>query len=262
MISGRKLFRQVGSSYMCYAKLLGLRGFGQAAPKTHPHLFNNEGEVTPGITKEEYSKRRNILMEEIAKSDLGEKHSNHIVIIPSSTRLFMSHDVPYPFRQNTDFSYICGFLEPDSVLILHNVNKSSLPEHKSVLFVPKRDPKKELWEGRRSGIDGAIELTGVDTAYNAEDLERYLQLYLKQTSDFVIWYQYNRPPNVEYHFKCIQPFINQDRQCAVDSPVRIFHKIRLCKSEAEIQLMKKTCKIAAEAFKSVMAFSHAGVCNY
>lgn len=33
-------------------------------------------------------------------------------------------------------------------------------QYQSHLFVPRRDPMKELWNGPRAGTDGALEHTG------------------------------------------------------------------------------------------------------
>ena len=116
------------------------------------------------------------MMEAIAETIPAQNFNRHIVIIPSATKLYMSNDIPYQFRQNTDFLYLCGFQEPDSLLILENFG--ALPDHKSVLFVPKKDPVRELWEGSRSGIEGAVALTGVDETHNNEDIGEYLNKYL------------------------------------------------------------------------------------
>ena len=99
-------------------------------------------------------------MEAIAETIPAQNFNRHIVIIPSATKLYMSNDIPYQFRQNTDFLYLCGFQEPDSLLILENFG--ALPDHKSVLFVPKKDPVRELCiGGSRGGREGRTPPLGV-----------------------------------------------------------------------------------------------------
>jgi len=51
-------------------------------------------------------------------------------------------------------------MEPDCVLVLES--HSPLPDHKAVLYVRPRDPRKELWDGPRAGEQDAVEFTGVD----------------------------------------------------------------------------------------------------
>lgn len=234
-----------------------IRCFGQPVPQTHPHLVKT-GEVTPGITLEEYKARRVLFMHSIANAFEKNQQRDHIVIIPSAPKTYMTHDIPYPFRQNTDFLYLCGFQEPDSVLVLE-AKSGKLPDCHSTLFVPKKDPQRELWDGPRSGVDGALELTGVDAAENIDDLEHYLQMYSQSTRGFVLWYNYSKPVHGQFHAKHFMEFMKLNKNGFTENPRRIVQSLRLFKSPSEIRLMQKTCDIASTAFEEVMKFSEPGV---
>ena len=229
------------------------RFFGQPAAQTHPHLIQ-AGEVTPGITVAEYQQRRADLTERLIQSPQSHSYNKHIIIIPSATKVFMSNDIPYHFRQNTDFLYLCGFQEPNSVLVLES--SSSMSEYKSTLFVPKRDPSKELWEGARSGVDGSVTLTGVDCAYNTDDLGHYLGTFSKENSNYLTWYDSYKPAHVEFHFRYFTEF---NKNHPLESPRKIIQSQRWIKSSAEIALMQKSCDIAGKAMTDVMDFSYPGV---
>ena len=181
----------------------------------------------------------------------------HIVIIPSATKQYMTEDIPYPFRQNSNFVYLCGFQEPNSILVLES--GEAWPSHMATLFVPKKDPHKELWEGARSGMEGATELTGVENAYNIEDLERYLQTYEKADQTGVVWYNYQNPSHREPHVKCVETFVKKHQTGSVQNPNILIQLLRVLKSPAEAALMQQSCDISSEAYKKVMAYSHPGV---
>ena len=140
------------------------------------------------------------------------------------------------------------------MLILES--SASMSDYKSTLFVPKRDPTKELWEGARSGVDGSVEITGVDSAYNTDELERYLSKYSISNSNFITWYDSHKPAHVEFHFRYITQFL-KDQQ--VESPRKLIQSQRWIKSLAEIALMQKSCDIASHAIRETMRFSHPGV---
>lgn len=197
-------------------------------------------------------------MESVAKTFQRNQQKDHIVIIPSASKSYMTHDIPYPFRQDTDFLYLCGFLEPDSMLVLES-SSGSLPEHRASLFVPKKDPHRELWDGPRSGIDGAITLTGVDEAYNMEDFGSYLQNYLKTHKGFVSWYSFSKPVHPVFHLKYITDFLKQNKSGYTESPRGLIQALRLFKSPAEVNLMQKSCDIAGNAFQEVIKYSYPGV---
>ncbi|CAL1532454.1 unnamed protein product [Lymnaea stagnalis] len=234
---------------------VSVRWFGQPAAQTHPHLIA-EGEVTPGITRKEFHKRRCRLVEsavEVFKGVKSVKH--HLFVFPSATTVYMTNDIPYPFRQNSDFLYFCGFQEPDSVLLIEANSKSSSGEHLAHLFVPRKDAAKELWDGPRSGAEGALMLTGVDGAFNSNELEKFLQLYNKDHKDYILWYNHAKPCHEDFHNRVIGQVMRDQRHKCVENTAPLSHKLRAVKSAAEIQLIQQSVSIASEAFVEVMKFS-------
>lgn len=66
--------------------------------------------MTPGLTLEEFETRRSNLMKSLPKGST-------VVSLGYGTR-YMTNNIFYPFHQNTDFWYLCGFNEPDAAMIL------------------------------------------------------------------------------------------------------------------------------------------------
>ncbi|KAK3597488.1 hypothetical protein CHS0354_041909 [Potamilus streckersoni] len=235
------------------------RNFGQPAPQTHPHLLK-EGEVTPGITKSEYEERRNMLVRSaVNSSPVKESVKSHIMIFPSASKTYMTKDIPYPFRQNTEFLYLCGFKEPDSVLVLECDILNKKINHKSVLFVPGKDPEKELWDGLRSGNTGSLQITGVSEAYNIEELGNYFNNYCKRHREYVVWYCFGAPPHKHFHEGIIGDFLKQSYNKPKEDTRQGVQKLQLIKSPAEIELMKTSIEIASQAFQNVIPFSYSGI---
>ena len=79
------------------------------------------------IKPEVHARRREAFMQQLA--------TNSIAVIPANIEFTRSRDTEFAFRQNSDFQYLCGFPEPDAVLVL-------LPDdNKSVMFCRERDSK-------------------------------------------------------------------------------------------------------------------------
>src|SRR6266568_4108259 len=76
---------------------------------------------------------------------------NSVAIVPAAREAVRSHDTNYRYRQNSDFFYLTGFEEPDAIAVI----APSL-EKKFTLFVRARDPEREIWDGYRAGVDGAV----------------------------------------------------------------------------------------------------------
>src|SRR2546423_15721556 len=82
-------------------------------------------------------------------------------IFPAAPAAIRNNDVEHEYRQDSDFYYLTGFDEMESVLVLTTRH----PDHRMVLFVRTRDPEGEVWDGARAGIDGAVRAFGADAAF-------------------------------------------------------------------------------------------------
>ena len=82
-----------------------------------------------------------------------------------------ANDVDYVFHQDPSFYYLTGYREPNAVLVLFSDNQkdSSGTLYNEILYVQKNDPRAEMWNGKRLGIEGAKTELGFKVAKNAED---------------------------------------------------------------------------------------------
>ena len=93
-----------------------------------------------------------------------------IAILPAAQVTHRNSDVEHPYRQDSDFYYLTGFVEPEAVAVL--VPGRAAAEY--ILFVRDRDPLRETWDGRRAGPDGAVERFAADDAFPISDLDEIL----------------------------------------------------------------------------------------
>ncbi|XP_075155591.1 xaa-Pro aminopeptidase 3 isoform X2 [Haematobia irritans] len=232
--------------------------FGQPVQSTHPHLIN-KGELVPGLQLDEFKHRRSRLLlgvQKYAADHLKDRsaNSNHLIIIPSSQKKIMSEKIPYFFRQNTDFYYLSGCLEPDTVLLMSIDEKSNM---KSVMFMRPKDKHAELWEGSRTGVELAVDLFGLDEAYARDDFESEVKKQIGCNKP-LLWYDVTASdlPNIT---ECVNRIT--DSTC-YESPTTIIHGMRLFKSPAEQNLMRKTCEIASISINEVMAETRPGLSEH
>ncbi|TIA92358.1 hypothetical protein E3P99_00652 [Wallemia hederae] len=126
--------------------------YGQPIASTHGYLMSDT-ELTPGITTHEYEQRRKKLVNQLNPGD-------SVVCVSGQVKM-MSQEIFYSFRQATDFNYLTGFQEPDSAVVIER--DDSVPRgYKMVLFVRPKDPQVELWDGARTGLDGAMKIFQAD----------------------------------------------------------------------------------------------------
>lgn len=136
--------------------------------------------MTPGFDRHEFETRRSILMKSLPKESV-------VVLLGNRVR-YMSNNIFYPFHQNTDFWYLCGFNEPDAAMILgkggeegvllsNNIIITEKDEsergYKQTMFVLPKSAHAELWDGPRTGIEGVLEFFGADEAFDTTKFQSY-----------------------------------------------------------------------------------------
>ena len=95
-----------------------------------------------------FSRRRTELINQIGDND--------IVIVPTSPVKSRNSDVEYLFRPDSDFYYLTGFAEPEAVAVIC----PGRAQGEYVIFCRERDQKREMWDGRRTGLEGAMAVYG------------------------------------------------------------------------------------------------------
>ena len=114
-----------------------------------------------------------------------------VAVIPSAPISVRSNDVEYVYRQDNDFYYLTGFAEPESVTVFAPGNKSG----EFLLFVRPRDREREIWTGKRAGIEGAVSEFGADQAYRIDELDRVLPEILSRVESIYYPLGNNEPMN-------------------------------------------------------------------
>ncbi len=180
-------------------------------------------------------------------------------ILPSAPIAVRSGDVEFVYRQDSDFYYLTGFAEPESVAAL----SPGHPDGEFVLFVRPRDKERETWTGRRAGIEGAIIEYGADKAYVIDELEKILPRYLEK-SDRVHYPLGLNEKMDERVLKLIRwaqamrPRIGVGPSSIID-PREIIHEARLKKEPAELEAMRRAMAISADAHKRAMMKARGGM---
>jgi Xaa-Pro aminopeptidase len=202
----------------------------------------------------EYQRRRKKLM------DLMGNES--IAIIPTASVYIRNRDVEFPFRPDSDFYYLTSYSEPEAVAVL-------IPDRdhgEFILFCRENDPVMETWNGRRTGIEGAVGQYGADDAFPVGDLDEILPGLLENKERIY----YTMGNNVTFDQRVLG-WVNQVRKRArtgVNAPDEFIslnhfvHEMRLYKSRTEISAMRKAARISAQAHKRAMQVCQPGMMEF
>jgi Xaa-Pro aminopeptidase len=184
-----------------------------------------------------------------------------VAIIPSAPEATRSNDTHYPYRQDSDFYYLTGFNEPESIAVI----TPSRDAEKFTLFVRPRDPEQETWVGRRAGVKGAKELHGADASFAVSEFRDKLAELLNGARNVYYRLGVNRELD-EVLIKQLGEMRLRSRQFtapdSITDPGLILGEMRLVKSDAEIELMQRAADIAAEAHVEAMKTVRPGMMEY
>ena len=196
------------------------------------------------VAKDEFARRRRQLARIMGR--------DAIAILPAAPVQMRNSDVEYAYRQDSDFLYTTGFIEPDSVAVLMPGREQA----EYILFVRDRDPARETWDGRRAGPDGATREYGADDAFPIADMDDILPGLIESRAKVY----YTMGVNAEFDQRVIG-WVNGLRALAKQggkSPLEIvalehvLHDMRLYKSRTELDLMREAARIASRAHVRAM----------
>ncbi len=202
----------------------------------------------------EFPRRRKRLMDMMG--------DDSIAILPTSSVRMRNRDIEHPFRPDSDFFYLSGYPEQESVAVLI----PGRPSGEYVLFCRDKDPKMEIWHGRRSGLEGACDIYAADDAFPIEDMDDILPGLLEDRDR--IYYNIG---NDQAFDQRVIGWVNQVRErirAGVHAPEEfislnhLLHDMRLYKSRQEIKALRQAARISAVAHKRAAQACQPGMMEY
>ena len=192
----------------------------------------------PALSDSEYLSRQSVF--------LGQLPEGSLVLMPTNPVVYRSNDTTFPFRANSYMLYLCGWGDPEAVLMAHREGDEWI----TTLFVQPRDTKAEIWEGRRVGIEGTVSGWPVDQAHSLEDIADSVTSHLNAcTSVYCI-----SGLNSE-----LDELISRVDGAELADPTPILDDMRVLKSKDEIRLMQESADIASASHIAAMGATFPGI---
>jgi Xaa-Pro aminopeptidase len=184
-----------------------------------------------------------------------------VLVVFAAPATYRNNDVEQEWRQDSDFFYLSGFDEPESVLVLRGGS-----EPRFVLFVRARDPEREAWDGPRAGVEGAVADFGADAAYPLGELSERLPELLGNVAS--VHYALGRVrANDDVVLRALEGVRRLARRgvgCpeAIVDPRVVLHEQRLLKTPDEIASMERAVAITGAGHRAVMEKTRPGMFEY
>ena len=177
-----------------------------------------------------------------------------VIIVSTNSEQKRNSDVNYPFRPDSSFWYLTGFIEPDAVAVFSKNNYS--------IFLRPKDQTKEIWNGLRLGIDLAPETLLVDQAY---DIDSFFDESSSQINESSSVY-FDAPTDGGWKDNSSTNKLNPAITALLGEKLKPLNpyisEMRLIKDTSEIKNMQVAADLASKAHIQAMVKTHPGLYEY
>lgn len=206
------------------------------------------------MKQSEFKKRRKELMQQVGQGN--------IALIASASNQTRNRDVEFPFRQDSDFYYLTGFNESDSLAVFIPGREQG----EYILFCQEFDEKKALWEGAHAGLEGATRHYDADDSFPISDMDDILPGMLENKAK--VFYPMGRDGELDHQILEWITHLRKQSRNGTTAPgelvslEHILHEMRLIKSAAELKLMRIAADVSCKAHTRAMQQCKPGLYEY
>ena len=118
---------------------------------------------TDAERQSELARRRQQVAERIGKNSM-------LILFSGEPRIYAG-DVDYVFRQENNLYYLTMLKQQGATLVLMPGAGGALSEF---LFLPKRNPQREAWDGKMYSVEEAQKVSGVKNVFFNDEFKKFL----------------------------------------------------------------------------------------
>ena len=196
------------------------------------------------------------------RQDLMALMGEDTAVFASAPMAVMHNDVEYNFRQDSDFYYLTGFDEPGAIAVLAPHHE----EHRFVLFVRPKDKDKEIWSGRRLGVEAAKAALGADEVFSLEELDAKLPEYLKGGDRLFYHFGHDQALNgkILRHWQhLLASYVKRGTGPTAIADARLLlQSLRRVKQPEEIDLIRQAVAVSVKAHNYAREIAQPGRYEY
>lgn len=192
------------------------------------------------------------------RARLAQKMQGEALIMSSPAETIRNGSVHNPYRQDSNLYYLTGWEEPGSIFVFR---PGKTPE--TVLFVREKDPLRETWDGFRFGPEAAKTQFELDACYPISQFEDKIVELLKGSS--ALYYKMYKNEHTDRRVKSALQNLQSSQGrtgfglLSVHDADELLGEVRVVKSEAELENLKKACELTSLAHIELMKATKPGI---
>lgn len=214
-------------------------------------------QFSPAERRAELSRRRTEVFKRMADKSM-------MILFPAESKLY-TNDVDYVYRQENNLYYLTALKQNGISLVLIK-DGAKLTE---ILFLPKRNPQFETWNGRMYSNEEAADISGVRTVINSAEREAFFTAIKEKKAFAAAEGGFGLEPSAQSLY-LLMPLMPGDTDASreyrvetafasgltgykIENAVPIFAELRHIKSPYELKLLQHAIDITTEAQMRSMA---------
>ncbi|WCL51350.1 aminopeptidase P N-terminal domain-containing protein [Leptospira sp. GIMC2001] len=183
--------------------------------------------------------------------------SDDLLILFAASHKIRNRDVEYKFRQDSDFYYLTGIEEHDSILVLS--------KNYSCMFCLPKNKDEEIWTGIRLGRAKIKKYLNLDEAFDISEWEKTLPNLLSNKIRLFYFFGKNSIRDTEI-IQAVEKVSSRSRDGKfgpekIEQP-SFLHEMRLIKTQEEIQILKEAARITFLGHSQLFNEAKAGMMEY
>lgn len=172
-----------------------------------------------------------------------------VVLVGSNDQMPRNGDQYFPFRQHSNFYYLTGINQEESVVVLtRDDNEKALQE---VIFIRKATPKSTLWSGPGYTLQEAASQSGIKQVKWLDELDEFLGILIPKASIVYVSGKIS-DKNISERFSDI----------SISQLAPLLTRLRMVKEGEEVAEIRKACSITHSAFLRVLKMMKPGIWEY
>ncbi len=185
---------------------------------------------------------------------------NSLAVVNANDVLPTNADATLRLQPNSDLFYLTGIAQEETILVL--APDAFDEKQREILFLREPNPHLATWEGHKLSKDEARRRSGIANVRWLSEFRAEFHKLMCQVEQVYL--------NSNEHQRAVIEVETRDarfvRDCQARYPLhhyhrlaRVLHRLRLVKSDAEIELIRHACRVTGRAFQRALRLVKPGV---
>jgi Xaa-Pro aminopeptidase len=207
--------------------------------------------IDPGLFRGNRERLRKLLL------------SNSLAVVNANDILPTNADGTQRLIPNTDLFYLTGIEQEQSVFMM--CPEAREERHREMLFIRKAAEETETWEGHKLNKEEARAISGIRHIYWVDEFPKIFHMLMCESDH--VYLNANEHPRAELvvetrEARFVSDVVRRYPLHDYHRLAQLLHRLRVVKSPAEVELIKRACAITRAGFERVAKVLKPGLHEY